>query len=123
MSIQPQFSQSRPVLLPLLVALLLPLLLAALSCGSLNSKPSTAAPGIPGDSADFWDACDELEQAIDAWLERQKRQAEDDYLDGTDLFRVAARYNRDEMEAETMKDELKDNCRIKYRQSQAEPQR
>lgn len=115
MSIQPQFSPSRPALLPLLVAFLLPLLLAVLSCGSLNSKPSTAAPGIPGDSADFWDACEEREQAIDAWLERQKRRAEDDYLDGTDLFRVAARYNRDEMEAETMKRELRDNCAAKQR--------
>ena len=117
MPIQPQCSQSRPALLPLLVAFLLPLLLAVLSCGSLNSKPSTTAPGIPGDSADFWDACEEREQAIDAWLERQKRQMEDDYLDGADLFRSAARYNRDEREAETMKRELDSNCKAKWYQS------
>ena len=120
MPIQLRISQSHPALLPLLVALLLPLLIAALSCDSANSKPSTAAPAIPGDSADFWDACQELEQAIDAWLERQERQerqAEDDYLDGADLLRTAARYDRDEREAETMKRELRKNCDVKWRQA------
>ena len=117
MPIQLRISQSHPALLPLLVAFLLPLLIAALSCDSANSKPSTAAPAIPGDSADFWDACQELEQAIDAWLERQERQAEDDYLDGADLFRTAARYDRDERDAEAMKRELRKNCDVKWRQA------
>lgn len=117
MPIQLRISQSHPALLPLLVALLLPLLIAILSCGSLNSKPSTAAPNLPGNSVEFHEACHERKLAIDAWLERQERQAEDDYLDGADLFRTAARYDRDEREAEAMKRELRDNCDAKWRET------
>ena len=117
MPIQLRISQSHPALLPLLVVLLFPLLIAALSCDSANSKPSTAAPAIPGDSADFWDACRELERAIDAWLERQERKMEDEYLDGADLGRSVARYNRDEREAEDMKRELRHNCVAKQQEA------
>ena len=115
MPIQLRISQSHPALLPLLVVLLLPLLIAILSCGSPNGKPSTAAPNIPGDSADFRNACNERERAIDAWLERQERKHEEAWMDGADLIRMGARYSRDKEEAKSMKEELRANCEAKRR--------
>ena len=118
MPIQLRISQSHPALLPLLVALLLPLLIAILSCGSPNGKPSTAAPNIPGDSADFWDACEERKQAIDAWLERQERKFTEDWLDDKRGFlQSAVKVEQVQEEARAMKDALHDNCDAKWRQT------
>lgn len=116
MPIQLRISQSHPALLPLLVVLLLPLLIAILSCGSLNSKPSTAAPNLPGDSAEFREACQERERAIDAWMERQVRQATEDWMDDKkDFLQAISKSGQVQAEAETMKQELRANCDAKRR--------
>ena len=93
-----------------LLSLLVPLLMAALSCDAIG-KPSAAFPSDTYDNMDdLWAACQERAWEIDDWVDREERKLEDEWLDGGDLLRLAVKHERVEEEAATIKAELHDNC-------------
>lgn len=87
------------------------IILSVVACNVVSGKPSTSAPRGIEDINDFWQACYDLEDEIDAWAEREKRQAEEDFADG-DRTVVGAIVKQEliDDDALAMKRELRDNC-------------
>ena len=80
-------------------------------------KPSTSAPRSAGNMQEFWGACDDKEDAIREWVEREKDKLEDEWIDEKrGLIQSAAKLQKVEEEARALEDELMENCRARARQ-------
>ena len=99
-------------------ALLLVLLLMAafLSCGALEGKPNTSAPGGIDNPDELLRACSERDREIDEWKRREERKLEDDFIEeGKSVWQIAARLDQIDRDARAMSRELSDNCQAKVR--------
>ena len=80
-------------------------------------KPSTSAPRSAGSMQEFWEACDDKEDAIWEWVEREKDKLEDEWIDEKrGLIQSVAKHQKTEEEARALEDELMENCRARARQ-------
>ena len=63
---------------------------------------------------EFWENCKAQKQEMDDWLEREEKKIENEWIDNKrDALRSWAAIERAKEQAEAMKDELTENCRIK----------
>ena len=87
--------------------------LASTACSELG-KPSTAAPRAKN-VIELVEGCQERHEKIDQWERGQKRQAEDEWIDGQrGWLQSAVKYERIEREAIDMHGELGANCQEKH---------
>ena len=90
------------------------LMSAILACNGLGGSPNTSAPRGVDEVVEFWEACEEREDAIDDWEEREMRKLEEDFADGyRTLMGSMVKYELIEEDADTFREELMDNCRAK----------
>ena len=89
-------------------------MLVLLACNGLGSSPNTSAPGGVDEVVEFWEACEEREDAIDDWEEREMRKLEEDFADGDrTLMGSMVKYELIEEDADAYREELMDNCRAR----------
>lgn len=93
---------------------------ALIACGIVSGKPSTSAPGSVENLSEFWEACEDREDAIDEWAEKEEISVTEDFADGKITFlRAGIEYERIEEEADALRDELRDNCEAKVNEAKA----
>ena len=91
----------------------LPLLFLLLACGAVSASPNTSAP-ITKNLGEYLRTCDERHDAIDDWERKQARNIEDEWIDGRrGLMQSGAKFGQVREEAQSMRQELRDNCEAK----------
>ena len=85
-------------------------LLFLLACDAVMAHPNTSAPRTR-DLGEYTRACDERRDAIDDWERKQERKVEDEWIEGRrGLLQTGVKARRIGEEAQSMRQELRDNC-------------
>ena len=100
----------RSYLVALLISLLI--ILAVLSCGNTEDDSSASTPKHIGSSLELQQACGDLAQEIDEWVESEKLRLEEDFVTySMTMLQVSERLEQIQRDAEVMSRKSLEECR------------
>ena len=89
------------------------LMLTMLACNVIGGKPNTSAPKADNLN-DLQQACQERQAEIDDWQDKEERKLEDEIGKGNNtVLGLMVKLDRIRQDAAAMRDELRNNCRVK----------